>query len=174
MSDKELIQLIKSNNDERAFSQLYEKYHHMVFLVCLKYLKNNEDSKDMAMNIFIKLHKDIHRFEVTNFKSWLMQITRNACLMHIRDKKMHHVEIHETYITVDEETRDFEKEEAEFSRLEYCISLLNPSQKECVELFFIQKKRYKEIESSTGLDFKQIKSFIQNAKRNLKKCMQGA
>ena len=174
MSDKDLIKLIVSKNDKKAFSKLYEKYHHLVFLVCLKYLKNNEDSKDMAMNIFIKLHTDIHRFEISNFKSWLMQITRNTCLMHLRDKKIHHVKFQEKDISFVEEYRDFEKEEAEFNRLEYCINLLNPNQRECVELFFLEKKRYKEIESSTGLEFKQIKSFIQNAKRNLKKCMQGA
>ncbi len=165
--------MIKANNSEKAFTELYERYHHMVFLVCMKYLKNNEDSKDMAMNIFIKLMKDIHRFEITNFKSWLMQITRNACLMHIRDKKMHHVEMNENYLE-EEESIDQDEKEVELDRLEYCISLLNSDQKQCVELFFIQKQRYKEIEKNTGLDFKQIKSFIQNAKRNLKKCMQGA
>lgn len=165
--------MIKANNSEKAFTELYERYHHMVFLVCMKYLKNNEDSKDMAMNIFIKLMKDIYRFEITNFKSWLMQITRNACLMHIRDKKMHHVEMNENYLE-EEESIDQDEKEVELDRLEYCISLLNSDQKQCVELFFIQKQRYKEIEKNTGLDFKQIKSFIQNAKRNLKKCMQGA
>jgi RNA polymerase sigma-70 factor (ECF subfamily) len=59
-----------------------------------------------------------------------------------------------------------EKEEM-LQQLESAIQELTEEQKKCVQLFFIEEKSYKEIESLTGYDYKQVKSYIQNGKRNL-------
>ena len=45
---------------------------------------------------------------------------------------------------------------------------LNPEQKQCVTLFYLQKKSYQEINEITGFSMLQVKSYIQNGKRNLK------
>ncbi|HAD33787.1 MAG TPA: sigma-70 family RNA polymerase sigma factor, partial [Chitinophagaceae bacterium] len=53
-------------------------------------------------------------------------------------------------------------------RLELAIDSLNNDQKKCVTLFYLEKKSYQEIMEMTGFNFMQVKSFIQNGKRNLK------
>jgi len=45
---------------------------------------------------------------------------------------------------------------------------LNKDQSICIDLFYLQKLSYREIENKTGLTFQQIKSNIQNGKRNLR------
>ena len=45
---------------------------------------------------------------------------------------------------------------------------LSAEQKTCVTLFYLQKKSYSDIVASTGFNIMQVKSYIQNAKRNLK------
>ena len=45
---------------------------------------------------------------------------------------------------------------------------LNPEQKQCLILFYLEKKSYQEISENTGFSLMQVKSYIQNGKRNLK------
>ena len=61
--------------------------------------------------------------------------------------------------------------ESNLSKLEQCIDLLVPEQQQCVKLFYLEKKCYKEITEITGFDMNKVKSYIQNGKRNLKICM---
>jgi RNA polymerase sigma-70 factor (ECF subfamily) len=45
---------------------------------------------------------------------------------------------------------------------------LSPEQRQCVTLFYLQKKSYQEISDETRFTMMQVKSYIQNGKRNLK------
>ena len=45
---------------------------------------------------------------------------------------------------------------------------LNPEQQQCVTLFYLNKKSYQEISEATGYSLLQVKSYIQNGKRNLR------
>ena len=57
-------------------------------------------------------------------------------------------------------------------KLEECIETLVGAQKQCVKLFYLQEKCYRDIADETGFDLNQVKSYIQNGKRNLKNCME--
>ncbi|MFN8166552.1 MAG: sigma factor-like helix-turn-helix DNA-binding protein [Bacteroidia bacterium] len=48
------------------------------------------------------------------------------------------------------------------------IDRLNEDQKKCIELFYLREMSYKDISELTGFSLNQVKSFIQNGKRNLK------
>ncbi|HKL66918.1 MAG TPA: sigma-70 region 4 domain-containing protein, partial [Bacteroidales bacterium] len=56
--------------------------------------------------------------------------------------------------------------------LEYCIEKLKNEQKSCVRLFYFDNKCYRDIAARMGLEEKKVKSYLQNAKRNLKICME--
>ena len=58
--------------------------------------------------------------------------------------------------------------EQDLEALKKCIEQLKTEQKKCVSLFYLQEKSYKEVSDLTGYTIKQVKSFIQNGKRNLK------
>ena len=58
--------------------------------------------------------------------------------------------------------------EVNLSQLEKAISALEHEQKECIELFYLKEKSYKEVAEITGYSINQVKSSIQNGKRNLK------
>lgn len=62
--------------------------------------------------------------------------------------------------------------EGDLSRLEKCMEALANEQQQCVRLFYLQQKCYREITESTGYDLNKVKSHIQNGKRNLKICME--
>ena len=52
--------------------------------------------------------------------------------------------------------------------LELSLKELNPEQQQCVTLFYLEKKSYQEVSDETGFTMLQVKSYIQNGKRNLK------
>ncbi|HAU53688.1 MAG TPA: RNA polymerase subunit sigma-70, partial [Sphingobacterium sp.] len=64
-----------------------------------------------------------------------------------------------------------EKEE-QLTAMEGCLEKLPDKQQQSVRLFFLEEKCYKEISESTGYSLNEVKSYIQNGKRNLKNCME--
>ena len=96
-------------------------------------------------------------------------IARNYCLMKLRDK---HVIIpadgREDLPAEETDQKEIADKEKALSVLEDTIEELNPEQKTCVTLFYLEKKSYQDIVSITGYSLLQVKSYIQNGKRNLK------
>ena len=174
-SDEELVVLYRRNGDLKLLGQLYDPYMSMVYGVCLKYLKDREESKDAVMQIFEKLITTLRTHEVTHFKSWLYITSRNHCLMQLRASKSRKFdEISAVFMESDEHLHlDSDGDiEANMGRLSKCMEELGREQKECVQLFYLQQKCYREISQLTGFDDNKVKSYIQNGKRNLKICME--
>ena len=63
---------------------------------------------------------------------------------------------------------EVDSREEQLTHLEEALQLLNEEQRLCLELFYLQQKSYQEVSELTGYDMKQVKSYIQNGKRNLK------
>ena len=177
-SDNELIDIFKKKGDAEALAILYNRYIHLVYGVCLKYLRNKQDSEDAAMQIFEKLIVEVPKFEIKNFKSWLHVLSRNFCLMKLRTFKSS-VDFDEALISsanVEFQSKlhheDEESIENNLSALEKCLKTLNEEQRKCIELFYLKEKSYREIVNMEGYDLKNVKSHIQNGKRNIKHCIE--
>lgn len=174
----ELISAYKKTSDLKLLGKLFQPYMHLVYGLCLKYLKNRDDSQDAVMVIFEKLVEAVKSHEISNFKSWLYVLAKNHCLMLIRSKKYQISKKSEDVDQLDMENglalhhKDESIDEENISKLESCIEELQNEQKQCIELFYLEKKSYKEVVSLTAYDLKKVKSYIQNGKRNLKNCME--
>jgi RNA polymerase sigma-70 factor, ECF subfamily len=178
-TDEDLLKEFIRSGDLEVLGELYSDYMHLVYGVCLKYLKNRDEAKDAVMQIFEKLIIEIPKQQIENFKNWLYVVTKNYCLMHIRSEKSL-AEKSQAWITdsivfmentpvlhpIDEEEPNIDKE------LEKCIEKLKGEQKECILLFYYENRCYNEIALTLNLDEKKVKSYLQNAKRNLKLCLE--
>jgi len=177
--DEELLKKFIKNGDLDVFGKLYSGNMHLVYGVCLKYLKDRDESMDAVMQIFEKLITEIPRHKIENFRSWLHVVTKNYCLMQLRSQKSRDEKLKEwtndslTFMEnrlvlhpIDEEQPDMEKELAD------CIDRLKDEQKECIRQFYYDNRCYNEIAFNMGLDEKKVKSYLQNAKRNLKLCLE--
>lgn len=174
-SDAALIRLYIDQNDAVILGEIYSRYLPLVYGVCLKYLKDREESKDAAMHLFEKLPALLRQHEVTHFKSWLYVTARNTCLMQLRARKGKNFEEISDRLMESEAFLHLEddiKKEDDLIRLERCIETLALEQRHCVKLFFLEQKCYRDIIVSTGFDNNKVKSYIQNGKRNLKICME--
>ena len=121
------------------------------------------------MQIFEELVPKLRKHEVENFKPWLHQVAKNHCLMQLRTpKNMKTVEFKYELVQSEDNVHlngVLEKEE-NFKKLEFCLGTLTNEQRETVKLFYLDGKCYNEIVEITGLEWNQVRSFIQNGRRN--------
>ncbi len=177
-AELDLIARYKQKGDLTILGKLYKGYMPLVYGVCLKYLKDKDDSQDAVMQIFESLVQKLKTHEVNNFKSWLYILTKNHCLMHLRSQKTKMQKINadindpvmENSLMMHHD--DGVGVEDDLVKLESCIEELQNEQKICVQLFYLEKRSYKEIVETTDFELKKVKSYIQNGKRNLKMCIQ--
>lgn len=171
-TDIQLIETYRSTGEKSVLGILFKRYMPLVFGTCMKYLKDREAAKDMAMHVFEKLMRELKEKEVQNFKSWLYVLTRNECLMYLRKNRpeINGVELME-YQLAAHHNNETDLEE-DLGKMETCIEGLNEEQNACIKLFYLNKKTYQEVCETTGFDLKKVKSYLQNGRRNLKICIE--
>lgn len=175
LTDKELVVLYKKSGDLTILGELYQRYMELVYGVCLKYFKEPEAAKDGVMQVFEELVVKLKKHEVENFKGWLHQVAKNHCLMQLRTpRNLKTTEFKTDFVQSGENVHlngELEKEE-NFKKLEYCLGTLTEEQRQAIRLFYLDGKCYNEIVEITGHNWNQVRSFIQNGRRNLKICME--
>lgn len=174
-SDEQLLADFHSSGDLKVLGNLYTRHSEMVYYVCYRYFKDSERSKDAVMQIFEELIPKVNKQEIKDFPKWLYVVAKNHCLMALRGNKNNVVvpidDFVEFAVNLHQEDNETEKEK-QLSLLERCIERLPAKQKVSVDLFFLQEKCYKEVAEESGYSLNEVKSFIQNGKRNLKICME--
>ena len=173
-SDSELIFVIRTDFHSNLLGELYSRYSHLVFGVGLKILGNKQDSEDMTMQLFMQLVDKIQKQEIQNFKSWLYRVTLNECYMRLRKtKNIHESAIDEAHLYVMEhENYDTSNLDCYDINMENGLNQLKIEHRTAIQLFYIEEKSYVDISAIQGWDLKMVKSYIQNAKRNLKIILQ--
>ncbi len=180
LSDEELIALLNDQTYNEIINEIFNRYSYILYGLCYKYLKNTEESKDAVQSIFEKIFTDLGNHSVRNLKSWLFVVAKNYCLMQIRKKQVEtkeltaenssHVllKLYEEEIGQKNENDEMENHVSELLR---CIDKLSSQQSICINLMYLDDKSYKEIADITGFSLNEVKSHIQNGKRNLRKLL---
>ncbi len=147
---------------------------HLVYGSCLKYYKNASDAEDAVMDIYEKLVIKTLTSEIQYFKSWLYTVTRNHCLERLRKKSTHADKESTAKLMYYEDVfhPDTIEKDKEVDVLHECIDKLDDVQKTCVDFFYFKKMTYAEIATQLDLKIGQVRSRIQNGRRNLKNCME--
>ncbi len=185
-SDAEYVAAYQATGDLEILGELYERHIDMVYAVCFNYLRDEDESKDAVMQLFEQLITDLKRHEVQNFRSWLHSVARNYCLMQLRARRVYvnatgladtDDELHADaghplaeWLTAVSDT-DGPDLEHNLTQMHECLKTLPQPQQTCLDLFYLQEKSYQEVAQLTGYDLKQVKSYLQNGRRNLKICL---
>lgn len=171
ISDEELVALYKKRLDSSIVGILFGRHYHKVYGLCLNYLKNAHDGEDATMEIFESLPTQLVQYTIQKFEPWLFFVTRSHCLKRfkkeLKNRKEDIQEISEDFFVEFEEEKDHLYEQR-FEALGDAIDELKENQKKCILLFFLQQKTYNDIADITGFSYKDVKTHIQNGKRNLK------
>jgi RNA polymerase sigma factor (sigma-70 family) len=170
ITDAELLELYYKDKNQEWIGILLERYTLLLLGVCMKYLKDENEAKDCVQQIFLKVLTEVSKYRIDFFKSWLYMVAKNHCLMRLRDRGSKNVkELSEQHPAgTDANKAELLQNEQTYELLEESIGELSEEQRQCVILFYLKKNSYTEISSKTGYSMMQVKSYIQNGKRNLK------
>ena len=172
LTDQQLLDNFYSDGNNQWLGALLPRYTLLLLGVCMKYLKNEEEAKDCVQHIFLKAITELPKYRVEFFKAWIYMVARNHCLMRLRGRQGKiPVEIKEQHLA---DIRDEDNHQNHIEKdlllqdMTDALEQLNPEQRQCVTLFYLEKRSYQEITDQTGFTLLQVKSYIQNGKRNLK------
>lgn len=171
ISDTELLDYYAADGNQQWIGILLERYTLLLLGVCMKYLKDENEAKDCVQQIFLKVLTEVSKYKIDYFKSWLYMVAKNHCLMRLRNQQGKKVkEVTENVAVAHEEDDRSEllQNETTYDLLEEAINDLSEEQRQCVILFYLKKNTYQQISDKTGYSLMQVKSYIQNGKRNLK------
>ena len=172
LTDQQLLEHFYADHDNEWLGILLQRYTLLLLGLCMKYLKNEEQAKDSVQQIFLKVITELQKYKVEYFKSWVYMVAKNHCLMILRDRQGKiPAEITDRLKIAAAEEQDKQsllQNDHTMELMESALKELSPEQQQCVTLFYLNKKSYQEISEATGYSLLQVKSYIQNGKRNLR------
>ncbi|MBL7713370.1 MAG: sigma-70 family RNA polymerase sigma factor [Chitinophagaceae bacterium] len=173
-TDEELIALFQQSGDNQWLGVLLERHTLLLLGIAMKYLKDKDQAHDAVQQVFIKTLTRFPENPVQNFKGWLYILMRNHCLGVLRSNSFRAPEeLLNTLAAPETKTQEeWIHDELMRQNLHQALQSLNPDQQTCIRLFYIEKRSYKEIMEQTTFSFEQVKSYVQNGKRNLKIALQ--
>jgi RNA polymerase sigma-70 factor (ECF subfamily) len=181
LSDESLLEAYEQSEDPHLLGVLYQRYVHLIFGITAKYFQSTEEREEVTLEIFHLLHRKLKGRNVQNFPTWLLFVVKNHCISKhrynfVRQRHQAHV-LAETiaqhgYVENDGLARLLEEEGYNGAKWKAWVNKsmdqLNNPQQTCVRLFYFEEMSYREIAESTGYTEKEVKSHLQNGKRNLR------
>jgi RNA polymerase sigma factor (sigma-70 family) len=169
MTDEELLLAFRTSGDNQWMGLLLQRYTTLLLGVAMKYLKERELAEDAVQQIFITALTHLPGEQIHNFKGWLYILTRNHCLQQLRNKTHNAGETAlEHLAATGPDNEDIAWQNYTIQQLEGAIEQLGEEQRTSIVLFYLKRCSYEQIIEKTGYTFMQVKSYIQNGKRNLK------
>ena len=175
----EALALALQGGFEPAFDELVRRHQQRVYAVAYRVTFNREDALDIAQDTFIKAYRKIESWKPTgSFQSWLLRLTSNQAIDHLRRSKRYgmrsagdaaRVESHaELPAPVSAETdravRVIEIEE----RIQAALSVLSPSQRTVFVLRHYEGMKLVEIAPVLGCSVGSVKVHLFRAMRKLR------
>lgn len=166
-SDLDLVERFRRFNDRPAFDRLVERHQGWVRGVCGRILRSDELAGDAAQEVFARALTHLDDWRGGNFPGWLKAIAVNCSLTIVdREKRWAPLDqVPETPAAApDPEQRLLSSERSDRARA--LIARLPEKQRLVFVMKYIDGCSYHDIGRLTGFTDKEVKSFLQNARRN--------
>lgn len=171
LSDETLLETYRATKDNTWLGYLLQRYTMLLLGVAMKYMRDKEPAQDAVQHVFEKVLLHLPEGEIHNFKGWLYILMRNHCLQSLRGKPHIMDDKQLKYIAAENSEEELLQRDYTLAQMEGALEELNVMQKQAIVLFYLKKQSYQQIMEQTGYSFEQVKSYIQNGKRNLKLIM---
>lgn len=175
-TDKEILVAFAQGNP-LAFEHIYNRFHTNIFLVAHRYVRSEEEAKDIRSKCFIKLwelRESLHFESMGSLFAWLRSTITNSCIDYLRSisiRESKRPEIVKRYWQANEvdifEASD--KEALILERLRKEIDRLPPKCKEVFNMRWLRDLKFREIAEELNTDISTIKKRYARAVVLLKK-----
>lgn len=173
MQDSDFVIRLK-RGEGGAFKELVDSYGQMILNTCYSFLKNGDDARDIAQDVFVEAFQSIHTFRSdANIRTWLYRIAVNKSLNFLKRQKRHaftddFTKIKSSALQGEEASQNTEDEERK-KVLHEAIQSLSKNQRIAFTLHKIDEKSYKEISEIMDISLSSVESLMHRAKGNLQK-----
>lgn len=177
--DRELVTAFL-NGDMKSFNSIVERYKDMIFNLCYNILKDYDEAADCAQDVFIKMHRNLHRFEFrSSLSTWLYSIAVNTCRNRLTASYFKRVlpmgeggMLDFLHRDSDNPAERFEKSEKE-DAVRRAVSQLPDEERILIVLRDFEGRDYEEISLITGVKTGTIKSRISRGRHRLRGILEG-
>lgn len=136
------------------------RYDKLIFSVCLRLVGNRQDAEDITQDVMLKIFSKLSSFEGrSSFKTWMVQVTRNACKDWLK-KKAISKQYSDALAHEPQEQPTIEYEE---DRLIGLLKVLSPADREVLTLRFVADLNLQEIAETTKLSLSATKMRLYRA-----------
>ena len=162
--------------DEGAFADLMRAYHAFVYAIVIGIVDNSHDAEEVVQDAFLNAYQGLRQLEdVTKFKSWLAEITRNCARQWLRKQRGDTVPIDEVSeeILQTEDSPDEQlvrQEQRELIRR--TMETLPQKDRDIARAFYLEGASYDELTNAHGLSYNAIAFRLFRIKRQLSKRLQ--
>ena len=166
--------------DDLAWEALIQAYQARVYAVARHYMRDSEEAKDVAQEIFIRVYQRLSSFEGDRFLPWMLSLARNCCIDRIRRRKVRTPEVAvpiEDGIQIAADAPDAQmmaEENARRSLLYGALNRLSDINREMILLKEIQGLKLEEIAKMLSLPLGTVKSRSNRARLELARTLRGA
>lgn len=171
LSDWELTTLL-SESDERAFSEIYLRYHSILLIYVNKKLHDKQESEDIIQEIMTSLWKNRLEFNLhTSLASYLYTAARNRSLDLFSHKKIKskYITSLQNFIEYTASNTDYLVRENDLKTLiAKEIQLLPPKMREIFLLSRSHRKSHREIADILSISEQTVATQIKRALRKLR------
>ena len=175
IDDKIYIQKVLEG-DTSSFTHLVNKYKDMVFTVCYRIMRQQEDAEDVAQEVFIKAFDNLFSFKGdSKFSTWLYTIAYRTAINKTKLRK-HHLELGDFEIDITESTSmpqlEALKHEEQTYYVQRAIDQLPELDGVIITLYYIDECTVKEIIEITGLTEANVKVKLHRSRKHLKESLE--
>ncbi|MEN8122093.1 MAG: RNA polymerase sigma factor [Bacteroidota bacterium] len=172
IDDQYYIQKVKAGQAD-AFRFLVERHKTIVFNIVLQITRNNEDTEEVAQDVFLKAYQSLGSFKGdSKFSTWLYRIAYNMAISKIRKKKIPVSNIDDFELADDEIKQvydDFESVENLDKKkyLKKAIDQLSPEDSMIITLFYLNEHSIEEISELTDMGKSNVKVRLYRARKKM-------
>lgn len=158
--------------DKQALESLYERYEKLLFSFAFRMTGRRDLSEEIVQEVFIKLwtKPDLYNPTKGKFSSWLLTVTRNSSIDHMRRKNEQTEALAERDALLSQEpaVEDVVQWKEEGKELRKAMTRLADEQREVIELFYFKGLSQQAIASDQKIPLGTVKGRIRLALKHLK------
>jgi RNA polymerase sigma factor (sigma-70 family) len=149
-------------DNQESFAQSFERWRPMLLKVCTRVLGPDGGAEDAVHETYLRAYANRLRFDGANLPGWLSQIARHICI----DRTRSAAPIVGSTGGIDPGSTHDEMRILNKIHIRAILAKLPDHQRRCLKLFYIEGYSAIEVAKETGFTLKQVKSHLQNGRRN--------
>lgn len=163
-----------AEGSEDAFDEVVERYSRKVFALCYRLLRNQEDARDMAQEVFVRIYAKRRSFKAASqLYTWIYRIAANMCFSELKRRKPGSVPLEDVEaVLAAKESDDPDSRERLQALVAGALENLPPKQKSVFIMRFYDKMAFAEIAEAAGTSVGTAKANFHFAVERLRSILQ--